>query len=84
MENYGDLQLIARNIKPTLWVPGQSLSFGLFPNYLKYHHRTQESQIAVSQSVNVLVSRRIVDQNFHYRGISLCIPFAEVDTCTAR
>ena len=27
-ENYGDLQPIARNMKPTLWVPGENLSFG--------------------------------------------------------
>ena len=29
MENYGDLQPIARNMKPASWVPGENLSFGL-------------------------------------------------------
>ena len=26
---YGNLQPIARNMKPTLWVPGENLSIGL-------------------------------------------------------
>ena len=29
MENYGDLQPIARSMKPTLWVPSENLPFGL-------------------------------------------------------
>ena len=35
MENYGDLQPIARSIKPTFWVPSENLSFGIFPKVLK-------------------------------------------------
>ena len=31
MENYEDLQPIARSMKPTLWVPSEKLSFSLFP-----------------------------------------------------
>ena len=31
MENYGDLQPIARSMKPTLLVPSENLSFGLLP-----------------------------------------------------
>ena len=31
LEDCEDLQPIARNIKPTLWVPGKNLSFGLLP-----------------------------------------------------
>ena len=31
MENYRDLQPIAQNMKPILWVPGENLSFGLLP-----------------------------------------------------
>ena len=31
MENNGDLQPIARNMNPTLWVPSENLSFGLLP-----------------------------------------------------
>ena len=31
MGNYGDLQPIARNMKPTLWVSGEDFSFGLVP-----------------------------------------------------
>ena len=31
MENYGDLENIARSIKRTLWVPSENLSFGLLP-----------------------------------------------------
>ena len=31
MENYGDLQPIARSMKPTFWVPSGYLSFGLLP-----------------------------------------------------
>ena len=30
-ENYGDLQPIARSMKPTLWVLSENLSFGLLP-----------------------------------------------------
>ena len=30
-ENYGDLQPIARHMKPTLWVPGGNYLFGLLP-----------------------------------------------------
>ena len=29
MENYGDLQPIARSMKPALWVLSENLSFGL-------------------------------------------------------
>ena len=32
MENYGDLQPIARSMKPIFWVPNENLSFGLLPN----------------------------------------------------
>ena len=35
MENYGDLQPIARSMKPTLWVLSKNLSFGLLPYKLK-------------------------------------------------
>ena len=31
MVNYGDLQPIARSMKPTFWVPSENLSFGLLP-----------------------------------------------------
>ena len=31
MENYGDLQPIAQSMKPTSWVPGENVSFGLIP-----------------------------------------------------
>ena len=31
MENYGDLQRIARNMKLTLWVLAEHLSFGVLP-----------------------------------------------------
>ena len=31
MEDYGDLQPIAQITKPTLWVPGDNLSFDLLP-----------------------------------------------------
>ena len=31
MQNYGDLQPIAQNMKPILWVLGENLSFGLLP-----------------------------------------------------
>ena len=33
MKNYGDLQPIARGVKPTLWVPSENLSFGLLPKH---------------------------------------------------
>ena len=32
METYGDLQPIAQNMKPTLWVLSENLSFGLLPD----------------------------------------------------
>ena len=32
MENYGDLQPIARRMKPALWVPSENLPSGLLPN----------------------------------------------------
>ena len=31
IENYGDLQPIAQSMKPTLWVQGENISFGLLP-----------------------------------------------------
>ena len=31
VENYGDLQLIVQIRKPTVWVQGENLSFGLLP-----------------------------------------------------
>ena len=31
MENYGDLQPVARNMKATIWVPGENFPFGLLP-----------------------------------------------------
>ena len=31
MENFEDLQPIARSMKPTLWVLSENLSFGLLP-----------------------------------------------------
>ena len=41
MENYGDLQPIARSMQETLWVPSENVSFGLLPKLrssLKVHH----------------------------------------------
>ena len=35
IENYGELQPIAQNMKPTLWVTGKNLSFGLLPKIEK-------------------------------------------------
>ena len=32
-ENYGNLQSMAENMKPTLWVPSENFSFGLLPEY---------------------------------------------------
>ena len=32
MKNYGDLQPIAQNMKPTLWAPGEKIF--LFPSFL--------------------------------------------------
>ena len=36
MENNGDLEPIARNMNPTLWVPSENLSFGLLPKSKGY------------------------------------------------
>ena len=36
MENYGDLQPIARSMKHILCVPTENLSFGLLPKYQKF------------------------------------------------
>ena len=39
MENYGDLQPIARSMQATLWVPSENLSFGLLPKLRSSLHR---------------------------------------------
>ena len=31
LETYGDVQPVARSMKPSLWVPSKDLSFGLLP-----------------------------------------------------
>ena len=38
-ENYGDQQPIARNMKPTLWVPGKNLSFTLLSKSVTQYNR---------------------------------------------
>ena len=34
IENYGELQPIAQNMEPTLWVKSENLSFGFLPYVL--------------------------------------------------
>ena len=47
LENYEDLEPIARNMKPTLWVLGENFSFGLLPETsiifreVSNHHREE-------------------------------------------
>ena len=42
MENYGELQSEARNMKLALWVPGENLSFGLLPERWKFRWITEQ------------------------------------------
>ena len=46
MENYGDLQPVARSMKPTLWVPSENFSFGLLPlkAFVELRHETSHTK----------------------------------------
>ena len=67
MENYGHLLPIARNMKPTLWVPDVSLSFGLLSKGgLPLIAETTRRHVFSTEISEVILSVMVFVPNFYF------------------